>query len=747
MNLDQGLRSRFSFFFAISLVREQLLSGAIATLVAISLLILGVWHPFESLIYKAFYHLYTLSPWSDRPIVSGAIDPNWLPIALLGMGIGFSLWLPSRQRDRQFILWLITTTGWSLLSLVIFWGGYWLPTAAPLGLLTLTTVIVMLGDQYRTMQQLQQSEERYTLAIQASNQGLWDWHFANDTLYVSPRWLAMLGCEIQPDHTSNPTNPGRSPLEPLPPSYISLSSQDWFSRVHPDDIQSLKDSISAHLEGKTERFEREYRMRHDDGTYRWVLTQALAVRNRAGEADRMAGCQTDITVRKEADDKLHRNAFYDGLTGLPNRALFIERLREAIAVTQQFPSVTFAVLWLDLDHFKVVNNSLGGDIGDRLLISAAQRLRSFLPVENVIARISGDEFVILLNQINSLADATRTADRVQQLLALPFNLNEHQVFTTVSIGIAMSSSLYQRPEHMMRDADTAMHRAKASGRARYQVFDTAMHQRLLERLQLENDLRRAIAATHNPEGDRQELVLYYQPIVQLTTRKIIGFEALLRWQHPEHGLISPARFIPMAEETGLIVQLGWWVLREACHQMRHWHMQLPHQPPLTMNVNLSSRQFAMSGLTEQTRQILEETQLNPSSLKLELTESMVMENASSVVAVLRQIRALGIQLAIDDFGTGYSSLSYLPRFPINTLKIDRSFISKMGSNNDGLEIVRTILTLAHNLGMDVTAEGVESVEQVSQLLSMNCDYGQGYLFAKPLDRESATHLLTQQLLD
>ncbi|MBD2460596.1 EAL domain-containing protein [Oscillatoria sp. FACHB-1407] len=746
MNLGNELRSQVSFqWFALDTLKWRFLPGAIAAFVVIGLLFLGVWHPFEALAHALWVEVHRLLPLGHPGLEMGnGGQPGWLPILVLGMGLGFSLWRTSLLRDRRWIDVLLIAIAWCAFSLLAFYTGYWLPVVAPLMVLILTQVVSLITEEYRTLkatvQHLQQNEERYTLAIQAANQGLWDWHFHNDQFYVSPRWLAMLGCNSLQDANEIAISP-RTIAQP--PS-IALSSQAWFSRVHPDDLLSLKEAISLHLEGKTNRFEREYRMRHEDGSYRWVLSQALAVRNNAGEADRLAGCQMDITARKEADDKLHRNAFYDVLTELPNRALFMERLREAIAVTQQYPSVAFAVLWLDLDHFKVVNNSLGGEIGDRLLVAAAQRLRSFLPAENVIARISGDEFVILLNQISDLKDATRTADHVQQLLALPFNLNGHQVYTTASIGIAMSSSLYQRPEHIMRDADTAMHRAKASGRARYQVFDAAMHLRLLERLQLENDLRRAIAATGNPKNEHQELMLHYQPIVSLATGQITGFEALLRWRHPDHGFISPVRFVPMAEETGLIVQLGWWVLREACQQMRSWHLQLGDRKPLTINVNLSSRQFAMSGLTEQTRQILEETQLDPASLKLELTESMVMDNASSVVAVLRQMRSLGIQLAIDDFGTGYSSLSYLPRFPINTLKIDRSFVNKMGASNDGLEIVRTILSLAHNLGMDVTAEGVETQEQADQLLLMNCEYGQGYLFSKPLDRESATHLLNEQ---
>jgi diguanylate cyclase (GGDEF)-like protein len=466
----------------------------------------------------------------------------------------------------------------------------------------------------------------------------------------------------------------------------------------------------------------------------------------------MAGSQTDITERREAEEQLRRIALYDGLTELPNRAYFTDALRQAIAHNQEQPLFTFAVFLLDVDRFQLVNSSLGNGVGDQLLMAIAHRLKAYISPEGVVARLGGDEFAILLKHVENLNDAIREADQIQRLLALPYNLEGHEVFTTVSIGIALSANHYSQPDHILRDADTAMYRAKASGKARHQVFDRAMHARMVARLQLENDLRRAISneerqiiriSDNNQEF--HELQLNYQPIVQLTTGQVIGFEALVRWQHPEQGFLSPGKFISTAEETGLIIPLGWWILRQACRQMSIWQENLSPGTPLTINVNLASGQFSMRGLTEQVDYILQETGINASRLKLEITEGTIMNNAKSVIATLHQLRSLGIQLAIDDFGTGYSSLSYLHRFPINTLKIDRSFVSRMSIDSENAEIVRTIVTLAHTLNMDVTAEGVENIEQSRQLLEMGCEYGQGYLFAKPLDAEAATQLLAEKL--
>ena len=352
---------------------------------------------------------------------------------------------------------------------------------------------------------------------------------------------------------------------------------------------------------------------------------------------------------------------------------------------------------------------------------------------DTVARLGGDEFAILLDGVSSFDDAIYVAERIQEGLTHPFNLNGHEVFTTASIGIAFSTTGYLRPEDILRDADTAMYRAKEGGRARHEVFDRAMHARAVELLKLENDLRRAV--------ERQEFVVFYQPIVALATRYIVGFEALVRWHHPERGLVAPFEFIPIAEETGLIIPLGALVLREACQQMRAWQEQFPRTEPLTISVNLSGKQFTQADLVERIKQVLRETGLPPASLKLEITESVVMENAERGAHMLTQLKALGVQLSIDDFGTGYSSLSYLHRFPIDILKIDRSFVSRMVVDRESAGIVETILALTEKLGKVAVAEGVETTEQWQQLCALQCQYGQGYLFHPPADRQTATALL------
>lgn len=457
--------------------------------------------------------------------------------------------------------------------------------------------------------------------------------------------------------------------------------------------------------------------------------------------------EKEIAERKRAEAQLFHNAFHDALTNLPNRAMLMERLGRVAAHTNRHEDHFCALLFLDLDRFKVINDSLGHSVGDQLLIKLAQRLTTCVRPLDTIARVGGDEFVILLEDVQDISDATRIAERIQQELRLPFTLRvsdcvkSYEVFTTVSIGIVLScrgnsssTNLDKRPEGLLRDADIAMYRAKQLGRARYEIFDTAMHTHVAELLQLETDLRRAI--------ERQEFQLFYQPIVSLKTSSITGFEALVRWEHPTRGWVSPADFIPVAEETGLIVPLGQWVLAQACHQMNAWQVQFPMSPPLTISVNLSVKQFAQPDLTEQVAQILQETKLDPESLRLEITESVLINNAESVTVVLLQLKGLGVSLSLDDFGTGYSSLSYLHRFPIDNLKIDRSFVSRMGFGDKNSKIVQAIILLAQALDIDVIAEGIETVEQQAQLTALQCNYGQGYLFSKPLASAQAGALIS-----
>ncbi|HEX5709345.1 MAG TPA: EAL domain-containing protein [Pyrinomonadaceae bacterium] len=437
----------------------------------------------------------------------------------------------------------------------------------------------------------------------------------------------------------------------------------------------------------------------------------------------------EVAERKQVEQQLLHNAFHDALTGLANRALFMDHLQLALGRARRHESYRFAVLFLDLDRFKVINDSLGHMAGDKLLVQIARRLEAVMRPGDTVSRFGGDEFAILLDDLGDACEAETVAGRLQRELAAPCDLGGHEVFTTVSIGIALSSADYQRPEDLLRDADTAMYRAKKLGKARHEVFEQAMHARAMDLLGLERDLRWAV--------ERQELFLQYQPIVSLDTGALRGFEALVRWQHPERGVIPPAKFIPIAEETGLIIPIGRWVLGEACRQMRQWQQLSPADVPLPINVNLSGKQFMQPDLLDQIREVLRETGLDPRSLKLEITESVVMENIETATGTLEQLRALGVELGIDDFGTGYSSLSYLQRFPVGTLKIDRSFISRITESDGTAEIVRTIMKLAQTLGMDVVAEGVETEQQRAQLRSLECESGQGYYFSRPMDSDAA----------
>ena len=439
-------------------------------------------------------------------------------------------------------------------------------------------------------------------------------------------------------------------------------------------------------------------------------------------------------VLEETKDHFRHAAFHDSLTGLPNRAMFTELLKAEMDSSKRRDDHMFAVLFLDLDRFKNINDSLGHTHGDLLLVAFAERLERALRPVDTLARFGGDEFAILLSGMHDATDAVRVAQRISEELSQPFVLDKNSAFATASIGIALSSSGYDRPEDILRDADTAMYRAKENGKARYEVFDHGMHARAVSRLQLESDLRRAV--------EEKQFCVYYQPIVSLETGRLAGFEALVRWNHPRRGLVSPADFIPVAEETGLIVPIGEWVLQEACRHIRECQTAHPSHRSLSLSVNLSARQVAQSDLLDRIKEALAISKLNPHHLKLEITESVVMENAEAAALMFKQLRSLGVQLSIDDFGTGYSSLSYLHRFPLNYLKIDRSFVSRLTTDNDNA-IVRTISTLARNLGMEVIAEGIETEEQYQQLKMLGCEYGQGYLFSQPVNNEGVLHLLAQ----
>jgi diguanylate cyclase (GGDEF)-like protein/PAS domain S-box-containing protein len=555
---------------------------------------------------------------------------------------------------------------------------------------------------------LRESEERYALAARGARDGLWDWKLSSGKVYFSSRWNQMLGYPDR-EHRSDP--------------------EEWFRLIHPADRERVMAEIAAHREGRTSEFTSEYRMRHKNGAYIWVLSRGIAVRNGDGIAIRIAGSQTDITEGKVADT----------LTALPNRLYFLDKLECSFDAACQ-SGRRFAVLFLDLDRFKLINDSLGHAAGDELLIEVAGRLRSSVrngweTRQSVVARLGGDEFAILLGDTqDDPADAGMVAQRVLNEFEAPFCVEGHQVFATVSIGIALSSS-GETPEDLLRNADTAMYHAKAAGKARFAVFDAGMRRQAVARLEIEAGLRKAI--------DERQMLLYYQPEVSVNNRRITGYEALIRWNHPAFSILPPSRFIALAEESDLIILLGRWVLKEACRQMAEWHKKFTFDPPLTVSVNISPKHLNDAGLVEDVERALYDTGLEARYLKLEVTESSIMHDPEKSIATLRRLKLMGIGLEIDDFGTGYSSLSYLQKLPFDTVKVDRSFISELGISAESAEIVRTIAELARSLDMKVVAEGVETEDQLQKVIELGCGYVQGYYFSQPASATTTQALMKE----
>lgn len=577
--------------------------------------------------------------------------------------------------------------------------------------------ITDITERKRSELALRSSEERYALAAEGANDGLWDWHIRDRSMYYSPRWELLIG-----------ETPGT--LQP--------TIEEWWQRVHPDDLERLRLSMKEHLLGTRPHFECEFRIKHADGSYRWMRSRGKALRNEEGQPYRMAGSMTDVTEYHLIQEQILHDALHDAMTGLPNRVLFMDRLTQAITRRIRRPNSLFAVLFLDVDRFKVINDSLGHLAGDQLLIGIGQRLTTCTRAEDTIARLGGDEFAILLEELTNPAQAIEVAERVLVALSRPFLLEGHEVFTSASIGIAFPSEESKTAEDLLRDADTAMYRAKSLGKARYEVFSMTMRAQSIALMQIETDLRRA--------AERDEFLVYYQPIVDLSTLNIVGFETLLRWQHPERGVISPGEFMNVAEETGLILPISWWVMAQACRQMQRWAEVFPRSRGLSISVNLSGRHFQQADLLLNLRSILSETGFPAERLRLEVTEGILIENKEVAIATLEEIRAMGIGLYMDDFGTGYSSLSYLHRFPIDTIKIDRTFISALNSEESSATIVHTILMLAHSLRLKVVAEGIETRQQYRVLQALGCNYGQGYFFARPLSAQQVEQLFASQSL-
>ncbi len=563
-----------------------------------------------------------------------------------------------------------------------------------------------------TQEALRDSEERYVLAVAGANDGIWDWDIVQGQVYYSPRWNRLLELED---------------------GALGEGIQGWLERVHPDDRTCVDEALQKHLAGESEHFEMEHRLRRGDDGYAWVLARGLAVRGPDGRAYRMAGSLTDITQRKRAERQLLHDAMHDALTGLPNRTLYLDRLGIALRRYRRDNSNQFAVLYFDLNRFKYINDSLGHAIGDQLLVAVARRLQGFLRPEDTLARLGGDEFAVLLTDIEDLSDVTQVAARIHEQLGQEFVLDDHEVFTSASIGVALSADKYERPEELLRDADLAMYKAKHSGAESCEIFDSDMHESALAQLRLETDLRRAM--------ERGELVVHYQPIVAVSDGRIMAFEALLRWNHPQRGLLMPSEFIPVAEETGLVMPLGWWVMEEACRQTRQWQRLFPTDPPLGISVNISGKLFLSPNMAGRLLELMAECELDPRCLRLEITESSIMDHREAALAELQQLREAGVELHLDDFGTGYSSLTYLQRFSYDTLKIDRSFVKDMQLPGENGAIVETLVALGRMLNMNVIAEGVETPEQLSHLRTLSCPEAQGFWFSEPLDQGAVSALL------
>lgn len=573
-------------------------------------------------------------------------------------------------------------------------------------------IIRNITQHKHVLEALRQEQERYALAMQGANDGMWDWDLRNNTIYYSDRWKKMMGLNGE----------------------VGTSPNDWFKRVHPADINHLKVKIDSQLKLNIAHLEVDYRILHKDGIYRWVLTRGVAVRDKQGRVVRLVGSQTDITNRKLAEEQLRHDAMYDKLTGLPNRSLFSDRLQNLIDKNVRNPAYKFAVLFIDFDRFKMVNDSFGHAVGDQLLMQISKRLSSLIRLGDTIARFGGDEFTVLMEDIYNLSDAVHFAERIQEVMRKPFEVKNQEVVVTASIGIATSSTNYEKGEELLRDADIAMYRAKMKGKACHEIFNEDLHKTIVARLNLEADLRRAI--------DRQEFTVYYQPIVCIRTGKITRLESLVRWHHPHKGVVSPADFIPIAEETGLIVPIGESIFKMVCEQCKVWEgMNLSD---FSVAINMSARQFQHQQTINVLEKLLTQTGVNPHMLGIEITESVAMKDEAFSVQVLNRLKALGIKVSIDDFGVGHSSLSSLKTFPLDTLKIDRSFIKNIPANENNVVLVNAIIAMSHSLGLKVVAEGIETKEQLDIMRQKGCDEVQGYLFSRPVPTDDVTKLLSMK---
>ncbi len=568
------------------------------------------------------------------------------------------------------------------------------------------------GKRYaKALQDFQDIEERFSLIASGARDGLWDWNIRTRRFYYSPRWKQMLDYRDEE---------------------ISSSPEEWFGRVHPEDIAELRAAILRHLHGQTPHFEATYRIRNKEKTYRWMACRALAVRDSTGSAYRMVGSQTDITEFKAAEEQLTRDLSRDPLTGLANRARLLESLAASLEKAKEQTEYRFALLVMNLDRFKLLNDSMGHEAGDQLLELAARRLESCVRNGDLVARLGGDEFAVLADSIRDEGHAVRIAERIQKGFKNSLNLRGQRFFVTAGIGVAVGRRDHRKPTELLRDATMAMSRAKAEGKGGVAIFDFEMRAQAVERLLMENDIRRALK--------RREFLIHYQPIVSLPTTEIVGFEALLRWQHPDQGLIPPGEFLNLAEETGLIVPLGWWVLEQACRQTRSWQEQFVIEKPLALSVNFSAKNLNQPDAPERTAKILEESGLAPGDLRLEVGEDALFKTDS--IEPMKRLKALGLQFYLDDFGKGVYPLGNLRQFPLDAAKIDCSFVGRIGQSPGNTQVVQAMVGLSHSLGLKVVAEGVETADQAAQLRLLRCELAQGFLYSKPLEPAAVERLLS-----
>ena len=578
---------------------------------------------------------------------------------------------------------------------------------------------------FRTRQQSRDREELFQIITENAADMIALVDMKGNRLYNSPAYKRILGY-----------------------SAAELGETSAFDQIHPDDrFKVLEATREARATGIGKKL--DYRIRHKDGTWRVLESAASTIRDEKGDVSKLVIVNRDVTERKRAQEQLEHNSFHDALTGLPNRRLFLDRLQHLFDRALRIPERQYAVLFVDLDAFKVFNDTMGPAVGDQVLVEVGRRLGACFRnddtvsrpqnnapmMEPVLSRMGGDEFTILLEEVADPSDAMRAAKRILTALAEPFQLEGREVRTSASVGIALSTPIHERAEVLLQDADVAMRRAKAMGGSRCEVFDEAMHTRAVNRLKLEAELRQALT--------QRQFRVYYQPIANLETRKILGFEALLRWQHPEQGLISPYKFIAAAEDTGLLVSAGEWLILEACKQLSAWTTGNTTMEPVDMSVNISAKQLADARFVTSTETALRQTGIDPSRLHLEITESVAAADPKLTSAVLSQLKRLRVGVILDDFGTGNSSLRGLRQFPIDALKIDRSLIAGMLSDRAASETVELIILLAHKLKLKVIAEGIETIRQLDHLHAQGCDLGQGHLFSQPVDAKAAEELLRQ----